>query len=78
MVPNGNGDAEMLPQMRASKPGNLLSVIPCPSFGLRPQVEFRGKKKTAWALEAIKTAPYAVALIDSAGTIVACSATYPR
>lgn len=62
--------------IRASKPGNLLSVVPCRSFGLRPQVEFRGKKQVAAALALVATEKAAVALIDHEGRIVARTAAY--
>lgn len=63
--------------IRASKPGSLLSVATCKSFGLRPQVEFKGKKQTAWAMAAIVAEKAAVALIDHEGRMVAKSASYP-
>ena len=63
--------------IRASKPGSLLSVVPCKSFGVRPQVEFKGKKQTAWAMIAITSEKAAVALIDHEGRMVAKSVTYP-
>ena len=63
--------------IRASKPGNLLSVVPCRSFGLRPQVEFRGKKQVAAALALVATEKAAVALIDHEGRMVAHTAAYP-
>jgi|tagenome__1003787_1003787.scaffolds.fasta_scaffold20261357_2 hypothetical protein len=71
-----NTEVTMISQIRASKPGNLLSVIPCKSFGIRPQVEFKGKKQIVWAMEAIKTETRAVALFDYTGMIVAKSASY--
>lgn len=62
---------------RASKPGSLLSIIPCKSSGLRPQVEFRGKAQTKWALGEISKAQFAVALVDHDGKYVAKSAAWP-
>ena len=66
----------MIIAIRASKPGNLLSVVPCKSFGLRPQVEFRGKKQAAVALTLIATETRAVALVDHTGRIVAQTKSY--
>lgn len=67
----------MFHTIRASRPGSLVSVAPCKSFGMRVQVEFRGKAKAKWALEAIKAEARAVALIDHEGRMVAKSAGWP-
>jgi hypothetical protein len=66
----------MLHTIRASRPGRLLSVIPCRSFGLRPQVEF-AKKNAPAALDLIAKEPRPVALVDHEGRMVAKSAAWP-
>ena len=63
--------------LRSTKPGNLLSVTVCKSFGMRPQVEFKGKRQAAWALDAIKGESAPVALINHDGQIVARSKGWP-
>jgi hypothetical protein len=62
---------------RATKPGNLLSVVPCKSFGLRPQIEFKGRKQVAAALALIALEQRAVALVDHEGRVVAHTKAYP-
>ena len=66
----------MFHAIRASKPGALLPVLPCRSFGLRPQREI-SKRNAKKALEIIQSVPYAVALFDHDGKMVAKSASYP-
>ena len=68
-----------LPALRASKPGRYLSVVPCPSFGLRPQVELTKGQAKKWPgmFEAVRTSARPVALIDHEGKMVAKSDNWP-
>lgn len=64
------------PNFRSSKPGNLISITKCKAFGLRIQVEFKGKKQVKWALDEIGNTPLAIALMDHNGNMVATSSTW--